>query len=222
MTYHHALGMPNFTPEPAYMQSMDPYAQRFSQPGAMYAAYGWGPGAQIGMPMNYSQHIDYVREPIPGISGMTARMSAPVREPTPMRAATSSRSEVSNRVSQPTRVAVSSRSQASERVAPRTFSFSRSLHPNLRNTRLPRTNTDFAHPAPHPLRTLSFSESSRPNLRTPWLSHSGTVSVRPPPRPLRPLRSLSFSLPLPAPQHPPQPHGREPSRRRTSRRRRHR
>jgi hypothetical protein len=68
MTYHRALGMPNFVPEPAYIQSIDPYAMRFSPPGAEYAAYGWGPGAQIGMPMNYTRHIGYVREPIPGVT----------------------------------------------------------------------------------------------------------------------------------------------------------
>jgi hypothetical protein len=71
MTYHRAraLGMmPNFVPEQAYVQSMDPFAQRFSPPGAEYAAYGWGPGAQIGIPMNYTQHIDYVREPIRGVT----------------------------------------------------------------------------------------------------------------------------------------------------------
>jgi hypothetical protein len=67
VTYHRSLGMPNFVPEQAYVQSMDPYAMRFSPPGAEYAAYGWGPGAQIGMPMNYSHHLDYVSEPIPGI-----------------------------------------------------------------------------------------------------------------------------------------------------------
>lgn len=55
-----------FTPTTAFAQAVDPYSWRFSPPGAVYAPYGWGPDFNIGMPFNYTHHMDYVRAPIPG------------------------------------------------------------------------------------------------------------------------------------------------------------
>jgi hypothetical protein len=49
-----------------FAESVDPYAQRFSPPGAIYSPYGWGPDFNIGMPMNYTHHIGYERTPVPG------------------------------------------------------------------------------------------------------------------------------------------------------------
>jgi hypothetical protein len=48
-----------------FAEAVDPYSQRFSPPGAIYAPYGWGPDFNIGMPFNYTHHLDYVREPVP-------------------------------------------------------------------------------------------------------------------------------------------------------------
>jgi hypothetical protein len=77
MSYHRALGMPPaFSSTALFAQAVDPYSFRFSPPGAIYSPYGWGPDFNIGMPLNYSHHIDYVpdayatirtrRTPIPG------------------------------------------------------------------------------------------------------------------------------------------------------------
>jgi hypothetical protein len=57
---------PAFTSTQAFAQAVDPYATRFSPPGSVYSPYGWGPDFNIGMPMNYTHHIDYVTTPIPG------------------------------------------------------------------------------------------------------------------------------------------------------------
>lgn len=56
--------LPNFSPTTLFAQSVDPYAWRMGPPGAIYQPYGWGPDLNIGMPFNYTHHIDYVREPI--------------------------------------------------------------------------------------------------------------------------------------------------------------
>jgi hypothetical protein len=67
MSYHGpGLGLPAITPTTAFAQAVDPYATRFSPPGAIYAPYGWGPDFMVGMPMNYTHHIGYERTPIPG------------------------------------------------------------------------------------------------------------------------------------------------------------
>lgn len=66
MSYHRALGLPQLSPTTLFAEAVDPYAQRFSPPGAIYSAYGWGPDFNIGMPFNYTHHLDYVRTPIPG------------------------------------------------------------------------------------------------------------------------------------------------------------
>lgn len=64
MSYHRTgLGMPAFSSTQAFAQAVDPYTTRMSPPGAVYAPYGWGPDFNIGMPMNYSHHIGYVRDP---------------------------------------------------------------------------------------------------------------------------------------------------------------
>jgi hypothetical protein len=47
-----------------FAQAVDPYSQRFSPPGAIFQPYGWGPGFNVGMPMNYSHHIGYERVPL--------------------------------------------------------------------------------------------------------------------------------------------------------------
>lgn len=74
MSYH-ALGLaaapafgpsPGFTPTTAFAQAVDPYSFRYSPPGAIFAPYGWGPDFMIGMPANYTHHIDYQRVPVPG------------------------------------------------------------------------------------------------------------------------------------------------------------
>jgi len=63
----HPSEMPTpFTPTTAFAQAVDPYTWRFSPPGTVYAPYGWGPDFNIGMPFNYTHHIDYVPAPIPG------------------------------------------------------------------------------------------------------------------------------------------------------------
>jgi hypothetical protein len=66
MSYHGArLGnAPAFTSTTAFAQAVDPYAGRMSPPGAIYSPYGWGPDMNIGMPANYTHHLDYVREPV--------------------------------------------------------------------------------------------------------------------------------------------------------------
>ena len=43
---------------------MEPFAERNSPAGSIYSAYGWGPDFMVGMPLNYTQHIDYVQEPV--------------------------------------------------------------------------------------------------------------------------------------------------------------
>ena len=69
MSYHRTgLGMPPaFTSTQAFAQAVDPYATRFSPPGSIYAPYGWGPDFNVGMPMNYTHHIGYTREPVRGV-----------------------------------------------------------------------------------------------------------------------------------------------------------
>ncbi len=66
MSYHRTgLGMPPaFSSTQAFAQAVDPYATRMSPPGSIYSPYGWGPDFNIGMPMNYTHHIDYVRDPV--------------------------------------------------------------------------------------------------------------------------------------------------------------
>jgi hypothetical protein len=65
MSYHRALGtLPNFASTQAFAQAVDPYATRFSPPGSIYSPYGWGLDFNVGMPMNYTHHIDYVRTPV--------------------------------------------------------------------------------------------------------------------------------------------------------------
>lgn len=68
MSYHRGrLGsLPAFAPTTAFAQAVDPYSWRMSPPGAIYSPYGWGPDMNIGMPMNYTHHLDYVATPIPG------------------------------------------------------------------------------------------------------------------------------------------------------------
>jgi hypothetical protein len=67
MSYHRSgLGLPSFSSTQAFAQAVDPYATRMSPPGSIYSPYGWGPDFNIGMPMNYTHHIGYVREPVPG------------------------------------------------------------------------------------------------------------------------------------------------------------
>jgi len=65
MSYHRSgLGMPPaFSSTQAFAQAVDPYATRMSPPGSVYSPYGWGPDFNVGMPMNYTHHIDYVRAP---------------------------------------------------------------------------------------------------------------------------------------------------------------
>lgn len=55
--------LPEFSSSTLFAQSVDPYAWRMGPPGAIYQPYGWGPNF-IGMPFNYTHHVDYVREPI--------------------------------------------------------------------------------------------------------------------------------------------------------------
>jgi len=68
MSYHRTgLGMPPaFTSTQAFAQAVDPYSMRFSPPGSIYSPYGWGPDFNVGMPMNYTHHIDYVQTPVRG------------------------------------------------------------------------------------------------------------------------------------------------------------
>lgn len=58
------LGMPGVTPTTWFAGGMDPYAARNSPGGSIYAPYGWGPDFMVGMPLNYTHHIDYVQEPM--------------------------------------------------------------------------------------------------------------------------------------------------------------
>ena len=70
MSYHRTgLGLPSFSSTQAFAQAVDPYATRMSPPGSIYSPYGWGPDFNIGMPMNYTHHIGYVREPVRGVRG---------------------------------------------------------------------------------------------------------------------------------------------------------
>lgn len=63
MSYHRqGLGLPSFSPTTQFAESIDPY-MRGRPPGGVYSPYGWGPDFNIGMPMNYTHHLDYVREP---------------------------------------------------------------------------------------------------------------------------------------------------------------
>jgi len=65
---YHSLGagpLPPMTSTQHFAEAVDPYSWRFSPPGAAYAPYGWGPGFNIGMPMNYSHHVGYERVPLP-------------------------------------------------------------------------------------------------------------------------------------------------------------
>jgi hypothetical protein len=65
MSYHRtALGMPPaFSTTQAFAQAVDPYATRMSPRHSIYSPYGWGPDFNIGMPMNYTHHLDYVTDP---------------------------------------------------------------------------------------------------------------------------------------------------------------
>lgn len=64
MSYHHrGLGLPNFSSTQAFAEAVDPYSMRMSPPGSVYSPYGWGPDFNVGMPMNYTHHIDYVSDP---------------------------------------------------------------------------------------------------------------------------------------------------------------
>ena len=76
MSYHSSLGqMPSpFTSTTAFAQAVDPYTWRFSPPGAVYAPYGWGPDFNIGMPFNYTHHLDYVRQPVGGMGQLAHRI----------------------------------------------------------------------------------------------------------------------------------------------------
>lgn len=65
MSYRRSLGtLPQFNSTVSFAQSVDPYVARMSPPSALYAPYGWGPGNFVGMPPNYSHHIDYVQQPV--------------------------------------------------------------------------------------------------------------------------------------------------------------
>jgi len=76
MSYHRTgLGLPSFSSTQAFAQAVDPYATRMARPNSIYSPYGWGPDFNVGMPMNYTHHIGYVREPI------MARRPAGVRGP---------------------------------------------------------------------------------------------------------------------------------------------
>lgn len=67
MSYHRPVGiLPNFSSTQMFAEAVDPYSQRMSPPGAIYSPYGWGPDFNVGMPFNYTHHIDYVRTPVPG------------------------------------------------------------------------------------------------------------------------------------------------------------
>lgn len=61
------LGMPSFSPTTTYASAVGPWSQgQFGPRGALYSPYGWGPDFMVGMPFNYTHHIDYVRTPVPG------------------------------------------------------------------------------------------------------------------------------------------------------------
>lgn len=78
MSYHRSgLGLPSFSSTQAFAQAVDPYATRMSPPGSVYSPYGWGPDFNVGMPMNYTHHIGYVRDP----AVQFARRPAGVRGP---------------------------------------------------------------------------------------------------------------------------------------------
>jgi hypothetical protein len=66
VSYHRISGLPSFTPTTAFAQAVDPYTARLSPPGAIYSPYGWGPDFNIGMPFNYTHHVDYVATPLVG------------------------------------------------------------------------------------------------------------------------------------------------------------
>lgn len=58
------LGMPPaFASTSTFAEAVDPYAMRTGPRGAIYSPYGWGPDFMVGMPFNYTHHIDYVRDP---------------------------------------------------------------------------------------------------------------------------------------------------------------
>jgi hypothetical protein len=65
MSYRRALGFAApFTSTSWFAEGVDPYAARLSPRGSIYSPYGWGPDMMIGMPMNYTHHIDYVQDPV--------------------------------------------------------------------------------------------------------------------------------------------------------------
>lgn len=65
MSYHrNGLGLPAFSSTQAFAQGVDPYATRLARPHSVYSPYGWGPDFNVGMPMNYTHHIGYTREPV--------------------------------------------------------------------------------------------------------------------------------------------------------------
>jgi len=69
MSYHRLGHLPDFASTSFFAEAVDPYAQRFLPRGNLYSPYGWGPDTTIGMPMNYTHHIDYVREPVRVVGG---------------------------------------------------------------------------------------------------------------------------------------------------------
>jgi hypothetical protein len=78
MSYHRTgLGMPAFTSTQGFASGIDPYATRMAKPNSIYSPYGWGPDFNVGMPMNYTHHIDYVRDP----AVIVRRQPAGVRGP---------------------------------------------------------------------------------------------------------------------------------------------
>ncbi len=69
------LGMPSFAPTTTFASGVGPWSQgQFGPRGAAYSPYGWGPDFMIGMPMNYTHHIDYVREPVGRIQGVQRKI----------------------------------------------------------------------------------------------------------------------------------------------------
>lgn len=87
MSYHRTgLGMPPaFSSTQAFAQAVDPYATRMSPPGSVYSPYGWGPDFNIGMPMNYTHHLDYVRTPMSGIAIPRRAIAIPRQRPAGVR-----------------------------------------------------------------------------------------------------------------------------------------
>lgn len=82
------MPMPGMAPTTWFAGGMEPFAERLSPAGSIYAPYGWGPDFMVGMPMNYTHHIDYVQEPVRVVRAdmANARRSVPGARPIgPMR-----------------------------------------------------------------------------------------------------------------------------------------